>query len=190
MKPVLVMAALAAIAAAAEKPLVEGNPDSSVRVVIYEDLQCPDCAVFRTMLDQHLLPKYGSRVAFEHRDFPLPKHKWARDASIASRHFAAIRPALAVEWRRYAMGSQKEITVEYFREKLSGWASRNGADGAKAVAALSDPALGAAVDADYKDGVARGIAHTPTALVDGEPFIETFTVEEISQGIEKALGGK
>jgi protein-disulfide isomerase len=43
------------------------------------------------------------------------------------------------------------------------------------------------VDKDFQEGVARGIARTPTALVNGVPFIETFTFEEISKGIDEAL---
>jgi protein-disulfide isomerase len=183
------LAAAATMAVAAQKPLVEGNPDSTVRVVIYEDLQCPDCANFRVMLDQQLLPRFGSKVAFEHRDFPLPKHKWARDASIASRYFAEAGPELAVRWRQYAMANQKDINPENFRAKLGAWAKQNGADPEKALAALGNAELAAAVDRDYQDGVARGIAHTPTAVVNGEPFVETFTYEEISAAMEKALGG-
>ena len=41
--------------------LVEGRAGSPVRVLIYEDLQCPDCASFRVMMDQQILPKYGGR---------------------------------------------------------------------------------------------------------------------------------
>ena len=175
---------------AADKPLVEGNAASPVRVIIYEDLQCPDCADFRVMLDKQLLPRFGSKVAFEHHDFPLPKHKWARDASIASRYFALQKPELAVEWRRFAMGHQKEINVDNFRDKLSSWARQNGADPDKALTALGNSELGAAVDRDYQDAVARGIARTPTALVDGEPFIETIKYEDIAAAIEKAAGGR
>ena len=61
--------------------LIEGAAKSPVRVLIYEDLQCPDCADFRQMMDTHLLPKYGATVTFEHRDFPLAKHAWARKAA-------------------------------------------------------------------------------------------------------------
>ena len=56
---------LSAVTAMAQTHLVEGKADSPVRVLIYEDLQCPDCADFRVMLDQKLLPKYGAKVAFE-----------------------------------------------------------------------------------------------------------------------------
>src|SRR4051794_16108543 len=90
----------AAVTAMAQKPLVEGNPASSVRVLIYEDLQCPDCADFRVMLDKELLPKFEKTVAFEHRDFPLPKHEWARKAAIAARFFESVSPQVAVEFRK------------------------------------------------------------------------------------------
>ena len=72
------------MASAADR-LIEGDPKSSVRVIIYEDLQCPDCADFRRMLDTQLLPRFAAKVAFEHRDFPLAKHAWARKAAIAAR---------------------------------------------------------------------------------------------------------
>ena len=36
---------------------VEGNAASRIRVIIYEDLQCPDCAVFRQALDATLLDR-------------------------------------------------------------------------------------------------------------------------------------
>ena len=112
------------------------------------------------------------------------------DASIASRYFASLKPELAVEWRRFAMGHQKEINVDNFRDKLSSWARQNGADPDKLLAALGNAELGAAVDRDYQDAVARGIARTPTALVDGEPFIETFKYEDIAAAIEKAASGR
>ena len=178
---------LSAAAAMAQTHLVEGKADSRVRVVIYEDLQCPDCADFRVMLDQKLLPKYGAKVAFEHRDFPLPKHKWARQAAIAARFFQQQSTALAIQWRQETMHEQARITPESFPAHYAAFAKRNGIDAAKAEAALNDPALVALVQKDCDDGVARGIAHTPTALVNGAPFIETITFEEISAGIETAM---
>lgn len=190
MKTLIAAAALAGAAFGGEGSLVEGNPNSSVRVIVYENLQCSDCAVFRTMLDEKILPKYGSKIAVEHRDFPLARHKWARPAAIASRHFQRTKPELALAWRRYALQNLREINAENFEEKLSAWAKQNGADPAQTLAALKDKSLNDAVEADYQEGVARGIARTPTVLVDGEPFIETFTFEEIAQSIERATGGK
>lgn len=176
----------AAMPASAES-LIEGKADSPVRVLIYEDLQCSDCAAFRKMLDEVLLPKYGAKVAFEHRDFPLPKHSWARLGAIASRHFESASPAVAISWRREVMRDQAKVTADSFPTYLQAFARKQGLDPAKAVAALTDPKLSELVASDYEEGVARGIARTPTALVNGTPFIETFTAEQISAGIDKAL---
>ena len=171
----------------ADQHLIEGAAKSPVRVLIYEDLQCPDCADFRQMMDTRLLPKYGSTVTFEHRDFPLAKHAWARKAAVAARYFEETQPGLGLAWRKYAMGHQSEISADNFDERLAQFAKQNGADPAKAAAALSDTRLAALVEKDFQEGVARGIAHTPTALVNGQPFIETFTVEEISKAIDSEL---
>jgi len=172
---------------AQENTVVEGNPKSAVRVVVYEDLQCSDCAIYRKMLDEKLLPKYGGTVAFEHRDFPLAKHKWAKPAAIAARWFDSVKPSLGVEFRRWAMAVQESLTPENFEAKLTEWATSHAADPAKVKAALGDAKLAKVVDDDYEDGVARGVARTPTVFVNGEPLIETFTFEEISRGIDAAL---
>lgn len=169
--------------------LTEGRTDSAVRVIIYEDLQCPDCADFRRMMDEKLLPKYGATVAFVHRDFPLAKHAWARRAAVAARYFAEIKPELGLEWRRQTLARIQEITPANFNEKVTGFARANGIDSERTLAALEDKRLGELVENDFQSGVARGIAKTPTVLVEGKPFIEHFTFEEISQAIDQALAG-
>jgi protein-disulfide isomerase len=167
--------------------MVEGTAGSAVRVLVYEDLQCPDCAGFREMLDAKLLPRYADKVAFVHRDFPLAKHAWARPAAIAARFFSSRDAKLGMDFRRETMANLRDINAGNFNEKLAGYARRHGIDPAEALAALSDAKLAAAVEKDFQDGVARGIARTPTVLVNGKPFIETFTFEEISKEIEQAL---
>ncbi len=182
----ILMAALAG-ALGAQQPLVEGRADSPVRVLIYEDLQCPDCAAFRTMLDQKILPQYGSKIAFVHRDFPLAKHAWARKAAIAGRYFSENSPELGLAWRRQTMASIAAITPANLNERIGDFAANNGLDPKEAAAALANPRYAELVEKDFQDGVARGVSHTPTVFVNGKPFIETFTFEEISKGLDEAL---
>jgi protein-disulfide isomerase len=186
MLPALLAVGAAAVLGAGQR-LVEGNPDSSVRVVIYEDLQCSDCADFRRMLDQRLLPKYGAKVAFEHRDFPLARHAWARKAAIAARFFDEHDPELGVAFRRYMLSGIRQTTPENFNDRLAAFAKTRGFDPGRALAALTEERYAAAIEKDFQEGVARGISKTPTALVNGVPFVETFTFEEISKGIDAAL---
>ncbi len=171
----------------AQEALVEGNPKSPVRVIVYEDLQCSDCADFRVMMDKLLLPRYRDKVAFEHRDFPLARHAWARPAAIAARFFEHVRPELGLRWRRHILSTIRATTVDNFREKLAAFADANGVDAGKATAALEDARLAGLVEKDFQEGVARGVARTPTVLVDGVPFIERFAFEDISRAIDAAL---
>ena len=178
------------IVVSAEQPLVEGRTESKVRVLIYEDLQCPDCAAFRRMMDEKLLPRFGERVAFIHRDFPLAKHAWARKAAIAARYFVGVKPELGLAYRRHIMATIQETRADNFNDKLAAFARDNEVDPAQAVAALDDERLAALVERDFQDGVARGVAKTPTVFVSGKPFIEHFSFEDISQSIEDALAGR
>jgi len=171
----------------AAQGLVEGRAGSPVRVIIYEDLQCPDCANFRVMMDQQILPKYGDRVEFVHRDFPLAKHAWARRAAIAARFFAEKDPKLGLEYRRHTMATRGETTPDNFKDRVAEFARQHGVPPEDALAALDNPHYAELVEKDYQEGVGRGIVHTPTALVNGTPFIEVFTFEEISKGIDDAL---
>ena len=173
--------------ASAESVAVEGAAHSRVKLLIYEDLQCSDCAAFRTLLDQQLLPRYGTRVRFEHRDFPLGKHAWARQAAIAARFFDNAQPGLGIAYRKHVLANLRAIGLHNFNAALSRFAKEHGVDAGQALAALANPTLAALVEKDYQEGIARGIAKTPTVLVNARPFIEAFTFDEIAQAIDAEL---
>jgi len=172
---------------AAPGGVVEGNPSSPVRVLIYEDLQCSDCANFELLLEQKLLPKYGSRVAFIHRDFPLGKHDWARPAAIAARWVWEQDSRAGIAIRRELMAEQNNITLQNLKAWLTEFADRNGLDRKGILDALNDKRLVAAVDQDLQGGVARGVSRTPTVYVGGQPFVETILYEDVSRAIDAAL---
>jgi protein-disulfide isomerase len=43
------------------------------------------------------------------------------------------------------------------------------------------------VEEDLQDGIARGVARTPTVFVNGEAFVEPSTPDEIAKAIDAAL---
>jgi protein-disulfide isomerase len=172
---------------ASHHDVVEGNPASPVRVLIYEDLQCGDCARFRAMLDQKILPKYGSKVAFIHRDFPLGKHDWARDAAVAARWVYEQDKTDGIEFRREILSEQDHITTHNLNAWLAGFALRNQLDDKAIVDALGDPRLNALVDQDRQAAVARGITNTPTVYVGGVSLVETIVYEDLARALDQAL---
>jgi protein-disulfide isomerase len=169
------------------KRLVEGNVASRVSVIIYEDLQCPDCAVFRKALDEILLPKYGNLVAFEHRDFPLPKHSWAKEAAIVARYFQTLDPKVAVQFRRHMLGRIGATSAMGFRNALIEFCRENHLDTEKVLAALTNASYARAVEKEFQDGVAAGIRRTPTVVIAGKEFVETINLAEMQRVLDELL---
>jgi protein-disulfide isomerase len=178
---------MAQMAAAARMDIVEGNAASPIKVLIYEDLQCSDCAVFRTLLDEKLLPKYGSRVAFVHRDFPLGKHDWARPAAIAGRWVYEQDSELGITFRREILSELNNINARTLKPWLVEFASRNKLDQRGIVASLDDPRLNSLIDQERQGATARGVKATPTVYVGGVAFVETILYEDLARALDEAL---
>jgi protein-disulfide isomerase len=172
---------------AARQEIVEGNPASPVRVTIYEDLQCVDCQKLRVLMDDKILPRYGSRVAFVHRDFPLPKHDWARSAAIAARWIYERNPRAGILFRREIMSEQLHITSASLKAWLMEFAARNNLDPQGLVASLDDPRLNSLVEQDYQGGRGRGVAHTPTVIAGNQSIAETVVYDDLARLLDSEL---
>ena len=168
--------------------IVEGNPSSTVRVLIYEDLQCPDCQNLRTLLDTKVLPRYGKRVAFIHRDFPLGKHEWARPAAVAAR-WVCRRIGAGNHRSGEIMAEQDHITIANLRPWLL-WCNAQQAGSESHAQCAERPAS----DRHGRSGPAsryraRCLAH-PTVLVGGEKIVETVLYEDLAQALDGELLGR
>lgn len=166
---------------------MQGSPQSPVRVVIFEDLQCGDCAWLSRKLSEKLLPLYAARVGFEHRDFPLPKHNWARGAAIAARYFHSLDPELGFTFRREILSELAQITVEAFPLWVRAFAKRHSRDPDRSQAALADSDIAALVEADYQAGLALSVAKTPTVFAGERVFAEWVPMEELMAVLDAVL---
>lgn len=184
---VLMLLLAAVCASAAASDIVEGNPASSVRVTIYDDLQCNYCQTLRTMLDEKLLPRYGDKVAFIHRDLPLGRHDWARPAAMAARWVHEQSPRLGTIFRRELLSEQGHMTLASLKPWVSAFAARNRLSEQGIVAALTDQRLGALVDGESQTATARGITRIPAVYVAGKSFIETIVYEDVARAIDSVL---
>jgi protein-disulfide isomerase len=146
-----------AVADGTKVPLPTGV---SLAVVVFEDLQCPDCA----RAHPQLLAVTAERgVPLLIHDFPITRHAWAFPAAILARHFAAQSPELGREFRSYMFAHQKDITPATLRAVAEQFAQSQGAT----LPADVDPQgqLQAAVQADFDLGRAIGLEYVPLVFV-------------------------
>jgi protein-disulfide isomerase len=167
--------------------VMEGNPASPVKVLIYGDLQSSECARLRVLLDQKILPRYGSRVVFVHRDFPLGKHDWARPAAIAARWVSEQSSELGITVRREMLSEQDSINSQNLKQWFIDFAYRNHLDPRAIANSLSDQRLETIVDQDRQAAVARGLSRAPTVYVGGQAFVETIVYDDLARALDEAL---
>jgi protein-disulfide isomerase len=168
--------------------LLRPPPGAKVAIVMFADLQCPDCSQAYLMVveaaNAHKIP------AVLH-DFPLPRHNWAFDAAMWARFFDKVSGDLGNAFRKFIYAHQPQIT----RENLQLWVEKFGDENKTAVplAMDADGKLRELVRADYSLGQRVGVQHTPTIWVVGnggvsQPFVEEVKDwEKLGQMIEDML---
>lgn len=160
-------------------------PGAQVALVVFEDLQCPDCRRAAPLLAE---AARTYKIPLVRHDFPLPMHNWSFDAAILARFFDTKSKKMGDEFRDYIFENQLQVT----RENLRRFAEDFAADHKVDVPFVVDPRgeLEKKVKADYALGQAIGIQHTPTIYVvnnkeTGTPFVEVVDRSQLFQLIDQ-----
>ncbi|HZQ91431.1 MAG TPA: thioredoxin domain-containing protein [Terriglobales bacterium] len=176
---------LAAGVSAADKSSLKPPPGSSVAIIVFEDLQCPDCARAAPLLAE---AARVYKIPLVRHDFPLNQHPWAFDAAVLARFFDTQSKKLGDEFRETVFKNQPQIT----KENLRSFAEKFGAEHNVQMPFAIDPRgeLAAKVQADRALGNRVGLEHTPTIYVvsnrkTGEPFVEVVDRSQLFQLIDQ-----
>src|SRR6266513_383577 len=104
---------LALTALAQEVPSVLRPPKGSpVALVVFEDLQCPQCARAAPLLNQ---ASQTYKIPLVQHDFPLPMHNWSMNAAVIARYFDTRSKAVGNAFRDYDFEHQREIVPDNLR---------------------------------------------------------------------------
>ena len=151
---------------------------SPVALVVFEDLQCPQCARAAPLLAQ---AAQTYKIPLVQHDFPLPMHNWSMNAAIIARYFDTRSKATGNAFRDYVFEHQREIVPD----NLRGFAEKFAAEHKIELPFVVDPAgkLNALVIADRELGKSINLEHTPTIYVvtdkkTANPYVE---VKDLSQ---------
>jgi protein-disulfide isomerase len=159
-----------------------GPKDAKVTIVEFSDFECPFCS--RAADAAHKIKeKYGDKVRFVFRQFPLSFHPNAHVAAEAS--LAAAAEGKFWEFHDKAFANQRALG----REQLEGYAKEVGMNVNKFKAALDSKQYAATVDAEQKLGEEMAVDGTPTMFLNGARVGNPTDFDAISKDIEKALTG-
>jgi protein-disulfide isomerase len=182
---VLCVLLTAAVAVAQDvHPALRPPKGASVALVIFEDLECPDCARAAPLLEE---AARTYKIPVVRHDFPLPMHPWAYDAAILARYFDTHSKAMGNEFRDTVFKHQIEITKETLRPFAEKFAAAHKID----LPFVVDPdgKFAKLIEADRAAGNQLNLQHTPTLYVvsnkhTGTPFVEVVDRNQLFQLID------
>lgn len=139
---------------------VRGKADAPITIVEFSDYQCPYCHQVEPTIAA-VLAKYGDKVRFAYRDFPLRNiHDHAEIAAEASR--CAVEQGKFWEYHDQLFKSSN-----LDKEALVGYARTANMDADKFQACLSSEKYKAQIDKDIDEGRKAGVTGTPAFFING-----------------------
>lgn len=162
---------------------LRGNAKAPVMIVEFSDYQCPYCrSVEPTVKD--VLAKYGDKVSFSYRDFPLTAiHSQAMIAAEASR--CALEQGKFWEYHDQLFASsklEKDTLVEYARGlKLND---------KQFEACVTSEKYKADIEKDQQDGRKAGVNGTPGFFINGVELSGAQGREAFERLIDEELARK
>ncbi len=145
---------------------------AQVAIVVFEDLQCPQCGRVAPLLEQ---ASRTYKIPLIQHDFPLPLHNWSFDAAVLARYFDTHSKEIGNAFRATVFEHQMEINPQNLRGFAEKFATQHGIG----LPFVVDPEgkLAAEVRADKDLGLSLHIEHTPTIWVvsnkrGGKPYVE------------------
>jgi protein-disulfide isomerase len=144
----------------ADTSMLRPPKGSKVAIVVFEDLECPQCAKAAPLLHD-AAKKYN--IPLVQHDFPLRQHPWSLDAAVNARYFDTISLKLGDDYRLFIFQNQIMITKQNLRGVTEKWAE----DHKVTLPFVVDPSgqLTAKIDADRDMGTRIPLDHTPTIYI-------------------------
>jgi protein-disulfide isomerase len=168
----LSLAGFANLSHAADASTLKVPQDADVAIVVFEDMQCPDCARAYPVVREASNAQGVPLVLYE---FPLPQHNWAFEAAVYAKFFDAKSEKLGGQFRAYVYLNQASIVPDNLRTLVEKFAQDHEAE----LPATIDPdgVFKRKVEVDRELGKQVRLEHTPTIFVVRRGAVATDFVE-------------
>src|SRR3972149_4458421 len=160
-----------------ENAPARGPAEAPVTIVEYSDYTCGYCRQFFEQRGEPLFERYGGRVRFVYKHFPLVGLRaWSEDAALAGA--CAYRQGNDRFWALHSTLFQSPARLKQGAPALVGLARDAGLDVPAFKMCLEKRETQADVQRDVAEGDALNVQGTPTFYVNGRPIEGLVPAEE------------
>jgi protein-disulfide isomerase len=150
-----------------------GNPNAKVKIVIYEDFQCPYCKIYTESTEKQLLESSyisSGEVYYVFMQYPFvdtsSKSKESHQAANAS--MCALEQGRFWDYHSMLYANQGTENGGSFKgKKLQAFAEALGLDMTAFNQCFNTNKYSAEIEADFQTGTAAGVTGTPTIFLNG-----------------------
>jgi protein-disulfide isomerase len=168
---------------------IRGAPDAPVTLEEFGDYQCPPCANIAGFIDE-LVKEYNPRLRIVFRNFPLPSHKYGRDAALA----AEAAGMQGRYWEMHDLLYREQASwsnADNARELFDRYAGMLGLNVDQFEKDMNSKNARARIDSDQERGKSLGVASTPTLFINNQEVGPTNkTPDGLRATIDAALKHK
>ena len=168
---------------------IRGAPDAPVTLEEFGDYQCPPCANIAGFIDA-LVKEYNPRLRIVFRNFPLPIHKYGREAALA----AEAAGMQGRYWEMHDLLYREQGTwsnADNARELFNNYAGMLGLNVDQFKKDMDGEKARARIDSDQERGKSLGVASTPTLFINNQEVGPTNkTPDGLRATIDAALKNK
>ncbi len=167
---------------------IEGNLNSSVKLVEYGDFQCPFCEQYHPTL-QTVVATYKDQISFQFRNFPLVNaHPNAFAAARAAEAAAIQGKYWEMHDTLYSAANWQSWTPSNAPSDLfNGYAQQLGLNLDQFKKDYASSKVNDAINADMAAGTALDITGTPTFFINGKKVQIANTVEAFQKVLDAEL---
>lgn len=159
--------------------------NAKVTIVEFGDYECPACGFYEPSIEQ-VLKKYGKKVNYVFRHFPLPQHSKAETAAEAAE--AAGVQGKFFEMHSLLFKNQNEwVQSDNALGLFVSYAKRLKLDTTKFETAVKTNKFKEKINEDLSDGARINITSTPTYFLNGEKFEGAATFDNLDAKIKELL---
>lgn len=169
----------------------KGAGTTGVTLMEYGDFQCPGCQQYEAVLEP-LLAKYGDRIKFQFRYFPL--------VSIHPNAFGSARAAEAAGlqgkfWEMHNLLYEQNNWIQWTQSDnpqplFNQYAQQIGLDMNRFKQDFSSSKVNDAINADLAEANRLGLTGTPTFFLDGKKIEPGDSIESFQRLIDAEIAKK
>lgn len=170
-----------------------GSPDAEVKIVSYEDFECPYCGRYNKNAYPQIVENFvqSGQAQYFYKNFPLGSHPWAEPSAIASE--CALNQDAEAFWtfKKGFFDNQEALGNAYdsgkFDESMYHWAEQTGLNVDQFRTCYDNEEELSEVNQDQQEGAANGVRGTPSIFVQGNLIAGAQPYTRFETAINDAL---